>query len=253
MWEVLLLVVLLINLGVTLHIFCDYIRLKRACAYAVTALRTKMDCDELIEQLMGREPANASPQEPASQAADAQPGGHQDIQWKRNRLAALAAGGRAMKFLGRSLSADQIDTLGDDEIGKLYTRYEARLGAAMTNTLGQAAIQLYSVVASRFLPIPSEKQPKLIQDLENDPFVEHALSRATCELYHRYGMYLAPLTAALTTVKHFEFKHLVAANEVERHDEGGEQQYTAVGTDGESNDYTTSTTGAYHWPPKRSD
>ena len=42
-------------------------------------------------------------------------------------------------------------------------------------------------------------------DLEDDPFVEHALTTACCEMYYRYGMYLAPLTAAMTTAKHCRF------------------------------------------------
>ena len=58
-----------------------------------------------------------------------------------------------------------------------------------------------------FLPIPAENQPGLIADLEGDPFVGHALSNATCELYHRNGMFLAPLTTALTTIKHCQFGH----------------------------------------------
>ena len=100
-------------------------------------------------------------------------------------------------------NADQIDALDNTEIEKLYARYEARLGTAMTKTLGSAALQLYAGVAAMFLPI--ENQPGLIADLESDPFVGHALSSATCELYHGYGMYLAPLTAALTTLKHCQF------------------------------------------------
>ena len=47
-----------------------------------------------------------------------------------------------------------------------------------------------------YLSIPAEKQPELIADLEGD-----------CELYHRYDMFLAPLTAALTTIKHCQFGH----------------------------------------------
>ena len=58
-----------------------------------------------------------------------------------------------------------------------------------------------------FLPIPAKDQPGLIADLEGDPFVRHALSSATCELYHRYGMFFAQLTAALTTIKHCQFGH----------------------------------------------
>ena len=58
-----------------------------------------------------------------------------------------------------------------------------------------------------FLPIPAENRPGLIGDLKGDPFVGHALSNATCELYHRYGMFLAPLTALLTIIKHCHFGH----------------------------------------------
>ena len=77
----------------------------------------------------------------------------------------------------------------------------------MTKTLGSAALQLNAGMVPMFLPIPPENQPGLIADLEGDPFVGHALSSATCELYHRYGMFLAPLTTALTTIKHCQFGH----------------------------------------------
>ena len=53
-----------------------------------------------------------------------------------------------------------------------------------------------------FLPIAAENQPGLIADREGDPFVGHALSSDTFELYHRFGMFLTPLKAALTTIKH---------------------------------------------------
>ena len=56
-------------------------------------------------------------------------------------------------------------------------------------------------------PIPAENQPGLIADLQGDPFVWHALSSTTCELYHRYGMFLAPPTAALAIIKHCQFGH----------------------------------------------
>ena len=125
----------------------------------------------------------------------------------RERLAALCAGGRARQYLGKALSVDQVDNMEEKEVEKLYDRYEARLGAAMTKTLGAAALQLYTSVASMLLPIPPEEQPELLSELESDPFVEHAVSSATCEMYHRFGMYLAPVTAALTTLRHCRFGH----------------------------------------------
>ena len=77
----------------------------------------------------------------------------------------------------------------------------------MTKTLGSTALQLYAVVVSLFLPIPAKNQPGLIADLEGDPFVRHAFSSATCDLYHRYGMFLAPPKVVLTTIKHCQFGH----------------------------------------------
>ena len=98
-----------------------------------------------------------------------------------------------------------MDALDDAEIVKLYARYAAKLGAAMTETLGSAALQVYEDKASMFIPI--ENQPALVADLEADPFVGHAISSATCELYHRYGMFLVPIAAATTTMKHCQFRH----------------------------------------------
>lgn len=73
-----------------------------------------------------------------------------------------------------------------------------------------------------FLPIPAGNQSGLTADLEGDPFVGHALNSATCELYHRYGMFLASLTAALTTMKHCQFGHKcpVRMNDVGEREDG---------------------------------
>ena len=86
-----------------------------------------------------------------------------------------------------------------------------------------------------FLPILTENQPGLIADLEGDPFVGHALSSATCELYHRYGMFLAPLTTALTTIKHSQFGHQCPAviNDGNQAD-GGEPAGSSGGTAAET-------------------
>lgn len=193
----------------------QYIQLRHWVRHCISQL--KMDCDELIDQLLEMEHRESEPQ--GGETSRLSPDGDSQTQSvemtsedgvgttaeKRERLVALAAGGQARQYLGRPLSTDQIDNMPDGDITKLYARYEAYLGSAITKTLGTAALQLYTMVASTFLPIPPENQPKLAADLEADPFVGHALSTATCELYHRYGRLLAPLTAALTTAKHCRF------------------------------------------------
>lgn len=185
----------------------EYIRLRRRATILYRLVRNTMDCDELLDQLLEEQTPAVVPDGPCHKSQGGCPAGQAEIRgdYKRERLGALAAGGQAKPYLGRNVTVEQIDGMVDDEVEKLYTRYEARLGAAMTKTLGAAALQLYSTVVGKFLPIPPENRPKLVADLEADPFVEHALSSATCELYHKYGMYLAPLTTALTTAKYCQF------------------------------------------------
>ena len=192
----------------------------------------EMDCDELIDELMsvadpqGAGAGLAEGAQPAAAPAATPDAPQEDerVQKHRERLAVIAAGGQAGQYglvvREKAFTADQIDALDNSEIEKLYARYEARLGAAMTKTLGSAALQLYAGIAAMFPPI--ENQPRLIADLESDPFVEHALSSATCELYHRYGMFLAPLTAALTTLKHCQFGHCCPVRVHDGGDEAGE-------------------------------
>ena len=43
----------------------------------------------------------------------------------------------------------------------------------------------------------------LSEDLENDPFLNSALQRFTCELYYRFGSFLAPLYVGIITSRHY--------------------------------------------------
>ena len=154
----------------------------------------EMDCDELIDELMsvadpqgaGAGLAEWAPPAATPAATPDAPLEEERVQKHRERLAAMTAGGQAGQYglvvRRKTFTADQIDTLDYTEIEKMYARYEARLGAAMTKTLGSAALQLYS---------PDRKPAKAHRRhrIEGDPFVGHALSSATCELYHRYGMF----------------------------------------------------------------
>ena len=194
----------LTTLVVLLWIVHEYIRARREIGKLSSLLHTKTlrkQMDDLLEGLLAEEttvvqPAAAAAEQPQPTTAA-----------QRERLATIVAGGQARQYLGKAWSVEEIDALGDDEVGKLYARYEARLWAAMTKTLGQAALQLYTTVVTMFLPIPPENRQPLMEDLESDPFVGHALNSTACELYYRYGKPLAPITAALTTTKYCQFGH----------------------------------------------
>jgi hypothetical protein len=197
-----------------------YIRLKSRVVNTLTSIRVKMNCDELIDQLLEQklQPTVCSKSEDRVKTVPESVDKISACTEKRERLAALAAGGQIKQYLGRSLTVDQVDDLPEDVVEKLYVRYEARLGAAMTKTLGTAFCQLFVVTVSMFLPIPPENHQNLVHNLESDLFVEHALNTTTCELYHRYGMFLAPLTAVLHTFNNCQFKQTCSST-ISEHDE----------------------------------
>jgi len=179
----------------------DYIRLKHLVR------RLIMDCNELLLQVMEEErPADTA--SPPTAPIPIETVSSRDINHKRTRLAALAAGGQAkLTFKGHLVNTERVDTMTDTEVEEVYARYEARLGAMMTKSLDASLLRLNASAASILLPLPPERQLTRVTDLEKDPFVSSALSSACCELYFRYGVFLAPFTAALTTAKHCEWGH----------------------------------------------
>ena len=71
----------------------------------------------------------------------------------------------------------------------------------MVKSLGKSIINMYSMGACSALGITN--QDALSEDLENDPFLNSALQRFTCELYHRVGLFLAPLSIGIITSRHY--------------------------------------------------
>ena len=68
-------------------------------------------------------------------------------------------------------------------------------------SLGESIINMYSIRACSALGITN--QEALSEDLENDPFLNSALQRFTCELYYRFDSFLAPLSIGIITSRHY--------------------------------------------------
>ena len=125
---------------------------------------------------------------------------------KRERLFGIISGGMSKQYLGKELTIAELEKMNDTQVSKLYCRYEARLGAKMTKTIGNSLINLYVLGVTKYFNVPDP--PKFLKDLEEDPFINNALNSVCCELYYKYGMYLAPFTALLTTAQHISFKDI---------------------------------------------
>ena len=93
-------------------------------------------------------------------------------------------------YLGKVYSEEQLKKLSKEEVEKLFNNYEAKLSGQMVLSLGHSVINMYSMGACAALGITN--QDALNEDLENDPFLNSAFQRFTCEMYYRFGLFLAP-------------------------------------------------------------
>ena len=84
---------------------------------------------------------------------------------------------------------------------KLFNNYEAKLSGQIVKSLGCSIINMYSMGACSVLGITN--QDALSEDLENNPFLNSALQRFTCEPYYRFGSFLAPLSIGIITSRHY--------------------------------------------------
>ena len=75
----------------------------------------------------------------------------------------------------------------------------------MVKSLGHSVINMYLMGACAMLGISN--QDALSEDLENDPFLNSALQRFTCELYYRFDSFLAPLSVGIITSRHYLSEH----------------------------------------------
>ena len=119
---------------------------------------------------------------------------------KRLKLLECVLTGNSKLYLGKVYTEEQLAKLSEEEVEKLFNNYEAKLSGQMVHSLGHSIINMYSMGACAVLGITN--QDALSEDLENDPFLNSALQRFTCELYYRFGSFLAPLSVGIITSRH---------------------------------------------------
>ena len=104
-------------------------------------------------------------------------------------------------YQGKVYTEEKIKELDEEEVEKLFNNYEAKLSGQMVKSLGKSIINMYSMGACSVLGITN--QDALSEDLENDQFLNSALQRFTCELYYRFGSFLAPLSVGIIMSRHY--------------------------------------------------
>ena len=120
---------------------------------------------------------------------------------KRQKLLKCVLTGNSKLYLGKVYTEEKIKELSEEEVEKLFNNYEAKLSGQMVKSLGRSIINMYSMGACSALGITN--QEALSEDLKNNPFLNSALQRFTCELYYRFGSFLAPLSVGIITSRHY--------------------------------------------------
>ena len=134
-----------------------------------------------------------------------------DLRDKRKRPVACALSGNSKQYLGKEYTEQQINELDSYNINILSNRYESVLSAQMTKSLGKSVINLYSNVACSMLGIGNQQD--LSDDLECDPFLNTAMQSFTCDLYYRFGAFLAPVSVGIITSKHYAKNSVTKLND----------------------------------------
>ena len=117
---------------------------------------------------------------------------------KRQKLLGCILTGNSKLYLGKVYTEDQLANLSEEEVEKLFNSYEAKLSGQMVKSLGKSIINMGACSA-----LGITNQEALSKDLENDPFLSSALQRFTCELYYRFGSFLAPLSVGIIRSKQY--------------------------------------------------
>ena len=119
---------------------------------------------------------------------------------KRQKLLECVLIRNSKLYLGKVYTEEQLAKLSEEEVEKHFNNYEAKLLGQMVKSLAHSIINMYSMGACSALGISN--QEALNKDLKNDPFLNSALQRFTCELYYRFGSFLAPLSVGIIMSRH---------------------------------------------------
>ena len=106
---------------------------------------------------------------------------------KCQKLLECVLTGNSKLYIAKVYTENQLAKLSGEEVEKLFNNYEAELSGQMVKSLGKVIINMYSMGACSALGITN--QEALSKDLKNDPFLNSALQRFTCELYYRFSSF----------------------------------------------------------------
>ena len=119
---------------------------------------------------------------------------------QKQKLIGCVLNGKSESYLGKEYTQEQIREMNSVDAEKLFSTYEAKLSSQMVKSLGKSIFHMYSMGACAVLGM--DKHDALRDDLENDPFLNSALQRFTCDLCYSFSCFHAPLSVGIITGRH---------------------------------------------------
>jgi hypothetical protein len=111
-------------------------------------------------------------------------------------------------FKGKNVTLEMVDVMSDADVEELNSRVEARLGAVMSKSLGSSLLHCLGATTNT-----GRREKRFSQRVGRRPVRLTWLQATCCELYYRYGMYLAPLSETVITAKHCNWQLMKSSDE----------------------------------------
>ena len=170
--------------------FCLLCVLFPLILYLYSGVKKYFPLLEMAEELIG----NLGYETPQSLPDGASP------DTKRQKLLEYVPTRHSKLYLGKVYTEDQLPKLSEEEVEKHFNNYETKLSGQMVHLLGHSIINKYLMGACAVLGVTN--QDALSEDLENDPFINSAVQRFTCQLYYKFSSFLATLSVGIITSRH---------------------------------------------------
>ena len=120
---------------------------------------------------------------------------------KRQKLIVCVLTGNSKQYLGKVYTEERINELSAEEVDNLFGTYEVKLSGQMVKSLEKSIIKMYSMETCAVSEMSN--QDTLSKGLESDSFLNSALQRFMCELYHRFSSFPALLSIGIIMSWHY--------------------------------------------------
>jgi hypothetical protein len=122
------------------------------------------------------------------------------IEEKREQLSILAVLGTISPYAGREMSLGDVKKLSDEDVKKIYNRYQIVLGNSVSNGLVNTAIETTINLLSKVVTIDDENE--LCRDIQQNELVRQELNNIAGYVILKGGRFVALASCLLQVVKH---------------------------------------------------